>query len=72
MTDRINSITVVLNKDLREEDAQPIIDAILQFKGVCAAEGNVTDPNAYIAESRAFNAIHENLMAALYNQNPNV
>ena len=53
MTDRFNCLTVVLDKDIREDDAVCIIDAIRMLKRVISVEGHVTDPSDYIAEERA-------------------
>jgi hypothetical protein len=32
MTDRFNALTVVLEKDIRKDDAQAIMSAIMQLK----------------------------------------
>lgn len=53
MTDRFHSLTVVLEEDMREDDAQAIIAAISQLRGVLRVAGEVTDLRAYIAEQRA-------------------
>jgi hypothetical protein len=34
MTDRYNSLTVVLDRDIREDDAEHILNAIRMIKGV--------------------------------------
>ena len=52
MTDRYNSLTVVLEHDIRDDDAQPLIDAIKQLKGVIEVSGNVTDMKDYSARTR--------------------
>ena len=38
MTDRIHALTVVLDRDYREDDVQVIIDAIKMIKGVSSVE----------------------------------
>lgn len=53
MTDRINSLTVVLGKDIREDDVQVLINAILLMTPVIGVEKNVADPVSYTAETRA-------------------
>ena len=53
MTDRINSITVVLDKDYREDDAQPILDAIGMIQCVISVKGNVSNIESHMAEQRA-------------------
>lgn len=41
MTDRIRHLTVVLDADYRDEDAERIIDAIQMVRGVNSVEGHV-------------------------------
>lgn len=41
MTDRYNQLVVVLDKDLRSDDAEPLMNAIRQMRGVLSVEGNV-------------------------------
>lgn len=43
MTDRFNALTVVLEKDIREDDAQALLSAIGQLRGVLTVSGNVAD-----------------------------
>lgn len=67
MTDRIHSITVVLAADIREDDAQILIDAMKQFKGVLSAEGNVSDQLCnYVVESRVRNELTQALLQVVY------
>lgn len=65
MTDRFNSLTVVLDKDYREDDAQVLIAAIKILRGVIEVTGNVADVQAFVAESRARREMAEKLFAAL-------
>lgn len=53
MTDRFHSLTVVLEEDLREDDAQVLIAAIGQLRGVIRITGQLVDPATYMAEQRA-------------------
>jgi len=53
MTDRYNSLVVVLEEDWRDDDCEALINAIYQLKGVASVEGNVSDPNTYIAREQA-------------------
>lgn len=53
MTDRFHSLTVVLDADTRDDDAQPLIDAIMMLKGVIAVKGDVADSSSYVAEAKA-------------------
>jgi hypothetical protein len=52
VTDRIHSITVVLEQDMRVDDAEALLTAIRMLRGVLSAEGNVTQPSHYVAETR--------------------
>ena len=52
MTDRRAGYLVTLERDIREDDAQPIMDAIMMLKGVLNVEPVVADINAAIAENR--------------------
>lgn len=53
MTDRYNAVLVVLDKDIRDDDAQPLLSAIMQLKSVISVEGNVAGPVDHIAQTRA-------------------
>ncbi len=53
MTDKFHSLTVVLEKDIREDDAEPIINAIRMVKGVLTATPHIADVNFTVAQSRA-------------------
>ena len=53
MTDRYNSLTVVLEHDIRSDDAEMLISAIQQLRGVLSVEGNVSDSTTFMAQERA-------------------
>lgn len=53
MTDKHAGYLVILDKDLREDDAQKILDAILMVKGVQEVTPVVSDPITAIANCRA-------------------
>ena len=44
MTDRINAIVVILEKDMREDDAEPLLNAIRTMRGVLDVRTNIADP----------------------------
>jgi hypothetical protein len=52
MTDRYNALTVALSQDIRDDDAEQIINAIKQIRGVEDVTGNVVDGDSYVAEAR--------------------
>lgn len=62
MTDRIHSLTVVLEKDMRDDDVEGLILAIGWFKHVISVKAHVADYNANMAEERARRLLREKLM----------
>ena len=66
MTDRYHSLTVVLEHDIREDDAEAIKNAILLFPGVLSAAGVVTDLTSHMAEERARHDLGQKLLAVIY------
>lgn len=65
MTDRYHSLVVVLDSDIRDDDCQSTIDAILQIKGVIQVTGNVSDIDSHMAETRALRDVKNRVWAAL-------
>lgn len=70
MTDRFNSLTVVLEADIREDDAQVLLSAISQLRGVLSVSGNVSDLGAHVALMRARHELEQKLWAALRSEPP--
>ena len=66
MTDRFDSLTVVLDKDIREDDAVLILNAISMIKGVAIVGGNISDPQSYVAEQRVRRDLEKKLWEALH------
>ena len=53
MTDKINSLIVTLEKDMREDDAQEIISAVSMIKGVLSVKPNIALPiDEHVAKER--------------------
>jgi hypothetical protein len=50
MTDRYVTFTVVLEREIRSDDAEPILQAIRQIRGVADVVPQVADPLAYWAK----------------------
>lgn len=69
MTDRIHSITLVLEADLREDDAQSLLAAVRMLKGVISAAGNVSNITDYIAQARVRLEYGQQLLAIVYPNN---
>ncbi len=66
MTDRINAITVVLEKDFRDDDCESILTALRMTKGVLSVTPNVANESDHIAELRARQKLHEQLSDVLW------
>ena len=66
MTDRYHSITVVLEKDVREDDARALIDAIKQMRCVLTVRGVVSNIESMMAEERARHEIGKQLIDIVY------
>lgn len=61
MTDRYNALTVVLERDIRDDDAEVIINAIKAIRGVLDVHGNVSDVESFVAQSRAKSEVIQEL-----------
>lgn len=65
MTDRFNALTVVLEKDIREDDAEVLMSAIRQLRGVLSVTGEISSVSDSVAYERAKHAIWVRLWGAL-------
>lgn len=66
MTDRIATLTVILDREYRDDDVQHIVDAIQMTKGVLKVElGEVVDANHYMNKELIVLAIKRQLLEAL-------
>ena len=65
MSDRYNSLTVFLEKDLKDEDAEPLIEAIKCFRGVLDVKPTVSNMLGILAEERARSVLREKLWRIL-------
>lgn len=69
MTDRYNALTIILESDIRDDDAQPLIEAIKQLRGVLSVEPHLATPEEAIAEARVRSELGKELLAVIW---PNV
>jgi len=69
MTDRYHTLTVVLEENVRDEDARSLIDAIKHMRGVIAVDGVVADSTSYMAEERARFDLGQKLLKIIYPKN---
>jgi len=65
VTARYFALTVLLDEDIREDDAEPIINAIKMIRHVLAVEPHVVEPQTWLAEERAKNELRSKLWEAL-------
>ena len=66
MTTRVNALTVILEKDLREDDVEVLKRAIKTFRGVLDCTSNVADLTSAIAESRARHDLSVKMWSTLF------
>lgn len=66
MTDRYHTLTVVLEKDTRTDDAEALINAIRMLKGVISVDGVVSDFDSHMAYSRVRSELSDELLAVLH------
>lgn len=65
MSDRINTITVVLERDIRDDDCKHVLHAMRMIKGVLRVKANVASPQDYMAEERAIRKLEGQLRDVL-------
>lgn len=68
MTDRYNALTVALERDIREDDAEAILNAIRMIRGVLAVIPKVVEASDWMAQQRAKTEISKRLWDALENE----
>lgn len=68
MTDRHAGYVVVLKEDLREDDAQALIDALKMLKGVLTVEPIISGPDIIISTHRAKAEIERKLWKVLHEE----
>ncbi len=65
MTDRVKGFYVALDHDIREDDCQPLINAIRLLQGVAAVTTLVAEPRDWIIHQRIRQEITKRLWRAL-------
>lgn len=66
MTDKYYALTVILDKDIRDDDAQPLIEAIKMLKGVIDVTPHVSTLETHVAYHRARIELGQKLLQVLY------
>ena len=69
MTDRIKALYVVLDHDIREDDLQPTINAILQIKNVLDVTTKVSSLEDHVAQVRVKHELITKLFDVLREDN---
>lgn len=71
MTDRVNALVVVLEKDVRIDDVASLTDAIRQLRGVISVTPHIADGlTDSIAMQRVRHELGQKLWAVLYPSKP--
>lgn len=66
MTDRIHSLTVVLDHDIRDDDVEAVVMAISMVKGVLSVGKEVSDSTSYMARERALSELRKQIQDVLW------
>jgi hypothetical protein len=67
MTDRFSTLTVALEADIREDDAQALIAAIKQLRGVADVTGSgVGDVAQWLAETRVRRELGQKILDVVF------
>lgn len=65
MTTRLKALTVILDSDIREDDAESLIAAIRQLRGVGTVESVEASSTDYYARQRVALDCYSNVAAAV-------
>ncbi|KPK66760.1 MAG: hypothetical protein AMS21_00990 [Gemmatimonas sp. SG8_38_2] len=65
MTDRYYALTVVLDRDIREDDAQPIVEAIKTIRGVLDVQPHVAEFEIHATRHRLWYEMRKRVLDAL-------
>lgn len=65
MTTRLKGALIVFEKDIREDDAEPMLAAIAQIRGVLKVTRVEADHNDYIARIRVRSELQQRLWDVL-------
>lgn len=66
MTDRLKGLVVTLDQDYRIDDAEAIVNAIRQIKGVLSVSTSIATGEDYFNRERIRHELGEKLWAILY------
>ena len=66
MSDRVKGLTVVLDKDYKDEDAEQIIRAIQMIKGVESITTEIVNSDDYMNRERVKSELRDKIFHLLY------
>ncbi len=66
MSDRFHSLAVVLEKDMKDEEAEGLIKAIQRLRGVQGVTPNISDFDSHMAEVRARAELGKKIIEVIY------
>lgn len=66
MTDRYAGCWVAFDRDIREDDVQPLINAILMLKGVTKVNKFIDAPEVWVAQERVKRELGDKLWEVLH------
>ncbi len=65
MTDRVRRLTIVLDKDYRDDDVEAIVKTIQMIRGVAVVEQHVVDAQDHVARMTVRAEIERDLHEAI-------
>ncbi len=66
MSDRYHSLAVVLDHDVKDEDARVIIQSISMIRGVLSVTPKIADMESHMAEQRARSELGRKLIEIIH------
>jgi hypothetical protein len=70
MSGKYNSLTVIFEHDMGEDDCRKVADAIAMLRGILCVTANVSDREAWVAEARARTDIANRVFQAIHGNGP--
>jgi hypothetical protein len=69
MTDRIKGLTVALSRDIRDDDVDELVNAIMMLKGVSGVTKAKVDMSDYTARMRVLSRIQGKILDVFREEN---
>ncbi len=66
MTDILKGCTVAFDRDIREDDAEAVLNAIRMIKGVLSVSPSLSEPGDWAAGERLRRELGDKLWAVIY------